>query len=220
MSFFLVSKRHTSSRTEIHKRWSRFETLANFQFWTQKQTFFLQIKSGFKSLSSNCLNCFSFFLRFKPTDQAGTKISNHERMSRRAQFCALCSRFLPTPCRRAGEWLRRRGISQLPSLKEKKILSLLDLQNSKISLTNAISPTELPHRPIAVGHLASEAHRIQYERNEEGEQRAHHHQHSDAIELILQVGVERFQADPGQQSWYGIGDERDDAKDCSRFDVD
>lgn len=107
-----------------------------------------------------------------------------------------------------------------PQPKREKVLSLVGWRSLSCLLTNAISPPELPHRPIAVGHLASEAHRIQYERNEEGKQRTHHHQHSDAIELVLQIGIERFQADPGQQGRYGISDERDDAKDCSRFDVD
>lgn len=58
-----------------------------------------------------------FFLRFKSTDQAGTKISNHELSLPREQFYALCSKFLRILCRKEGERQHRTGKLLLPSLK-------------------------------------------------------------------------------------------------------
>lgn len=52
---------------------------------------------------------------FKPTDQAGTKTSNHASPMTREQSFSPCSRSLPTLYRREGAQRRQRERSMLPS---------------------------------------------------------------------------------------------------------
>lgn len=72
-------------------------------------------------------------------------------------------------------------------------------QEDQCSPADAVCPSELPHRTITVCKLSGKEDRIDDERDEQRDEGKHHDKNGDAVKLIFQIRINRFQAQAREQ---------------------